>query len=169
MARDCQVNRGGNMMGGMGGPPGIDGPPGIGASGMGGELVKGGPGGFDSEYASLMAELGESAKPSAAPGYGGGGDLAGGMGMGAAGSIPPWRRPEVWASNVGGGSGGGGQPRSGPPGGGYGAPQGGYAPQGYTGQGWAAGGAQQAGYGGQDGGYGGYAGYYQGQYAQASA
>ena len=154
MARDCQVNRGGNMMGGMGGP------------GMGGELVKGGAGGYDAEYASLMAELGESAKP-AAPGYGGGGDLAGGMGIGGAGNIPPWRRPEVWASNMGSG-GGNNQQQRGPPGGGYGGQQGGYAPQGYSGQGWGGAGGQQ-GYGGQDSGYGGYAGYYQGQYAQASA
>lgn len=52
-------------------------------------------GGFDSEYASLLAELGESGKPNEGPrpGWGGqgGGDITGG-----GSNVPPWRRPEMW-------------------------------------------------------------------------
>lgn len=111
-------------------------------------------GGFDSEYASLMAELGETpADPSknwSAPSMGH--DMPGG-------NIPPWRRPEVWAPPP---------PQQQQ----YrGAPQGGYG--GYPG---AAGGygdpsTQYQGYGQAPAGYGqpqdyNYAAYYQGQYAQ---
>jgi len=162
MARDCQVNRG------IGGSSGMGGPPDSGFGSPTGTVVKGGAGGFDSEYASLMAELGESAK-----GPGGSGGTSGqpwgvGHDITAGGSnIPPWRRPEVWASNMGGGNRNQQQPA--PPSQGYGGPPtGNYAPAGYTGQGWA--GYQQQGQ--QPGGYGqpgNYAQYYQQQYAQASA
>ncbi|OBZ72221.1 Branchpoint-bridging protein, partial [Grifola frondosa] len=80
MARDCTVNRDPNA---IHAPP----PP----------MIKGG---FDSEYASLMAELGEGDK-------GAGGDSGRMPWAGSAGhditaggsNIPPWRRPEVWQTN----------------------------------------------------------------------
>jgi hypothetical protein len=58
-------------------------------------------GGFDSEYASLMAELGETGKgpgPDSARGsWGGGvGDITS-----SSSNVPPWRRPEVWQSALG--------------------------------------------------------------------
>lgn len=82
MARDCTVNRDPNA------PPQPSGPP--------PPMIKGG---FDSEYASLMAELGEGGGQSGGGGVGGpsisysgsGGDITGG-----GSSIPPWRRPEIW-------------------------------------------------------------------------
>ena len=96
-------------------------------------------GGFDSEYASLMAELGETGK---GPG-GDGGRMpwSGGAGhdiTGGGSNIPPWRRPEVWQSSA---------PTN--PQAGYGRP-----PQG-----------QYGGYGGAPGGYGGAPGYGQPGYA----
>ncbi|KAJ3538680.1 hypothetical protein NMY22_g5063 [Coprinellus aureogranulatus] len=76
MARDCQVNRDPNAP-----PPPPSGPP----------MPRGG---FDSEYASLMAELGETPadphKNWSAPSMGH--DMPGG-------NIPPWRRPEVWSQS----------------------------------------------------------------------
>ncbi|KZT58112.1 hypothetical protein CALCODRAFT_508386 [Calocera cornea HHB12733] len=45
--------------------------------------------GFDSEYESLMAELGEGVMSSSGGG-GHGGDASGGS------NIPPWRKPEMW-------------------------------------------------------------------------
>ncbi|KAH9936048.1 hypothetical protein B0H21DRAFT_878702 [Amylocystis lapponica] len=80
MARDCTVNRDPNL-------PHLSPPP----------MMKGG---FDSEYASLMAELGEGGK-------GPGGDSGKTPWAGSAGhditaggsNIPPWRRPEVWQSS----------------------------------------------------------------------
>jgi len=137
MARDCTVKRDPNGLP-RGGPMGPEG---------------GGPGGnkaFDSEYASLMAELGEG-------GGGGadgaktawGGPSAGGDITAGGSNIPPWRRPEVWQSS---------QPaqqnqgyRPGYPGG----------ASGYGGQQYPQGGYDQN-YGGADS----YAQYYQGQYAQ---
>ncbi|KAI0032531.1 hypothetical protein K488DRAFT_78428 [Vararia minispora EC-137] len=170
MARDCTVNRGGGFGGGLGGDMdsgygGMNSPP-DGSGGPGGTLVKGGTGGFDSEYASLMAELRESGTGASG---GGPGQAWGGSGAGhditAGGmNIPPWRRPEVWQSNLRP------QQQQGPQQVGYGGapPAGGYAPQGYTGQGWGGYHQQQASQGGgyppQD-----YAQYYQQQYAQASA
>jgi splicing factor 1 len=149
MARDCTVNKDPNAPMPLGGPS----PPQMNRAG------------FDSEYASLMAELGEGggggpnadpAKAWAAPSMGH--DItAGGS------NIPPWRRPEVWL-----------QPNTQQPQqGGY-RPQPGYGP-GYGGAsgGYGAGG-QWAGY--QQGGAAypqtqeyNYASYYQGQYAQQQA
>lgn len=151
MARDCQVNRDPNAI--PNAPP---------SNSM--AMTKGG---FDSEYASLMAELGEGGK--------GPGDGPKNPWMGSAGhditaggsNIPPWRRPEVWQSSAV------------PPqqNNGYRPPQGygGYGAAGYSaapGQQWGGAGAQ-GGYAGQAGGYyppqdysANYAQYYQGQYAQ---
>lgn len=118
-------------------------------------------GGFDSEYASLMAELGETpaandpSKNWSAPSMGGHDITAGGT------NIPPWRRPEVWAQqpsqqqNY--------RPHQGGYGGGYPA-AGGYGDHSAQWQGY---GQQAAGYGGGQGqDYSNYAAYYQGQYAQ---
>ncbi|KAJ3867396.1 MAG: hypothetical protein NXY57DRAFT_885544 [Lentinula lateritia] len=138
MARDCTVNKDPNA------PPPPPTPP-------------VGRGGFDSEYAKLMAELGEPgaaapdmSKPSWAAGPRSGQDITGG-----GTNIPPWRRPENWQSNV--------QPQQqqqfrpqGGYGGGYGASGGGYGGGQWSGQG---------GYPQQSQDYN-YASYYQGQYAQ---
>ncbi|EIW84227.1 hypothetical protein CONPUDRAFT_80638 [Coniophora puteana RWD-64-598 SS2] len=113
-------------------------------------------GGFDSEYASLMAELGEGAKSSNGDGARNPwASSSAGHDITAGGSnIPPWRRPEVWQSNN--------APQQNT---GYRPPQ---AYGGYQGQYGAYG--QQQGYG--QGGYGqqdysaNYAQYYQQQYAQ---
>lgn len=140
MARDCTVNKDPNA------PPS-----------MGGQSPPMNRGGFDSEYASLMAELGE--------GGAGPGDVmksswtAPSMGhdITAGGSnIPPWRRPEVWQQPVNN------QQQQGyrPPQAGYGGAPGAY---GATGGQWA-GYPQAAGYQPQE--YSNYASYYQGQYAQ---
>lgn len=141
MARDCTTRRDPNGMPismGMPGPAG-GGPP------VGDKR-------YDSEYASLMAELGEvgggggGGDPSRPSWAGAGGDITGG-----GTNIPPWRRPEVWQppQPVGGG---GYRPQQGYGGG----PQGSYAPEGYTGQGWGGAGG---GGGGAPGGYGGAGGY----------
>ncbi|KAF8623712.1 hypothetical protein AX17_007409 [Amanita inopinata Kibby_2008] len=140
MARDCTVNK----------DPNVQIPP----TGPTGPQSRGG---FDSEYASLMAELGE--------GGGSGGDAAKNPWVGptmghditAGGSnIPPWRRPEAWqqpaaVQNTG-----------------YRPPQPGYGgygtPAGYSGSQWA-GYSQSSGYS-QNQDYANYASYYQGQYAQ---
>ncbi|KAH9856547.1 hypothetical protein C2E23DRAFT_445792 [Lenzites betulinus] len=162
MARDCTVNRDPNAVHVAASNPNMP------------------KSGFDSEYASLLAELGETSKgPGGDSGrlpWTGSGDITGG-----GSNIPPWRRPEVWQSAApsnpqGGGGGGGG-------GGGYRPPTGSYngygsAPGGYGG---GAPGAAPA-WGGQGGGYGqggqpgyypqsqdnsaGYAQYYQSQYSQ---
>ncbi|KAF8742686.1 hypothetical protein AX14_002911 [Amanita brunnescens Koide BX004] len=133
MARDCTVNKDPNA---PIPPPQPSGPP---------------RGGFDSEYASLMAELGEgggagvdTAKTSwVGPAMGH--DITGG-----GSNIPPWRRPEAWQ-------------QSGPvQNTGYRPPQPGYGGYpGYNGGSWAG---YNQGYSGQD--YSNYASYYQGQYAQ---
>lgn len=161
MARDCTVNR----------DPNAPHPPPVANTSM--ALTKGG--GFDSEYASLMAELGEGGKGSGDAGKPWTGSA--GHDITAGGSnIPPWRRPEVWQTstqtttpqqqNAGyrpqagyGGAGAGG-------GGGYGAyggswgGQGQAAPQGY---GQANGYYPQQDYGSA------YAQYYQAQYSQQQA
>ncbi|CAG7846016.1 Branchpoint-bridging protein [Serendipita indica DSM 11827] len=143
MARDCtqRPNPNGNFMS-PNGPP------------MNGNnaLVRGsagGPGGYvDSEFANLMAELGETAAAASAGSGSAPWGQSGGIGEIPAGgtSVPPWRRPEVWLQPSGGQR---------PQQGGQSYP-GGYA--GYAGQGYGGYGAnawQQAGYGQQ-----GYAGYY---------
>ncbi|CAA7266928.1 unnamed protein product [Cyclocybe aegerita] len=131
MARDCTVNKDPNAQ--------------ASTNGTSVSLTRSG---FDSEYASLMAELGEG---------GGAGDPgktpwdAPSMGhdITAGGSnIPPWRRPESWQQPSNN------QQQGYRPPGGYG----GYGSEGQWG-GYAAGGYQQP----QD--YN-YAAYYQGQYAQ---
>ncbi|KAG7089844.1 hypothetical protein E1B28_011489 [Marasmius oreades] len=147
MARDCTVNKDPNA---VVTPP----PPGqMGGPANGGRT-------FDSDYASLLAELGESggsagdlSKPSWAAGPNAGHDITGG-GI----NVPPWRRPENWQTNVPQQQQGYRPPTQGA--------QGGYG--GYGGQSW--GGypqAQQGGYGQPD--YSSYASYYQGQYQQPAA
>lgn len=147
MARDCTVNKDPNA---IPTPP----PPGqMGGPGAGGRT-------FDSDYASLLAELGETPGGSAGdlskPTFPSGGhDITGG-GI----NIPPWRRPENWQTNV---------PQQQQQG--YRPPiqggQGGYGS--YSGQGWGgyAQGQQGGGYGQPD--YSSYASYYQGQYPQQPA
>lgn len=128
-------------------------------------------GGFDSEYASLMAELGETGKGSG----GDGGRWGGGTGhdITAGGSnVPPWRRPEVWQSapppNQQGGGPGGFRPPG--PFNGYGGAPGAYGGSGAPGWNGQAGYGQQGGASGyypQGQDYGaGYAQYYQNQYSQ---
>ncbi|KAF9532579.1 hypothetical protein CPB83DRAFT_847007 [Crepidotus variabilis] len=146
MARDCTVNKDPNAQASSVGGPG----------GPSQALTRSG---FDSEYASLMAELGEGGggndaakNPWEAPSSMGHDITAGGS------NIPPWRRPEVWA-----------QPPP-PQQQQYRPPQGGYP--GYGAQGYGANGTGQwAGYSGTGGypqsqDYSNYASYYQGQYAQ---
>jgi len=141
MARDCQVNRDPNASPPPPGPPGA--------------LSKGG---FDSEYASLMAELGEGGKgPGGDGGRGPWGNTGAGHDITAGGSnIPPWRRPEMWQSNQHQNSG-------------YRPPQaygsGGYGAQYASGQ-WPAGGYASGTYGQQSDYSASYAQYYQQQYAQ---
>jgi len=132
MARDCTVNKDPNA---PISPPQPNGPP--------------TRGGFDSEYASLMAELGEGGGASVdAPKTSWVGPAMGHDITGGGTNIPPWRRPEAWQ-------------QSGPPQNtGYRPPQPGYGGYAYNGGAWA-GYNQGAGYSGQD-----YAAYYQGQYAQ---
>jgi splicing factor 1 len=158
MARDCTVNKGVAFTGDpVGGGPG--GPPSQ-------AMVK--SGGFDSEYASLMAELGETGKgPGADSGRG---QWGGGVGdiTTSSSNIPPWRRPEVWQSALGALSTQNTSYRppqpgySGYPGGG-GAPS--YGQPGYSGF------PQQAPGSGypQSQDYSNYAQYYQGQYAQQTS
>ena len=126
-------------------------------------------GGFDSEYASLMAELGETGKGSG----GDGGRLpwtgSAGHDITAGGSnIPPWRRPEVWQSAPPPNPQGGYRPPQGSYGG-YGSAPGGYGGAGSAAPAWNG----QSGYGQGSGYYpqsqdysAGYAQYYQNQYSQ---
>lgn len=142
MARDCTVNRDPNAPA----PP----PPPPSMGGAGGGRT------FDSDYAKLMAELGEST--------GNPGDLsktswpaAGHDITGGGLNVPPWRRPENWVQTNPQQSQGGYRPPSGQ-GGGYNGGAGGYNGQ----QGW--GGGYSGGYPqGQD--YSNYAAYYN-QYGQ---
>ncbi|PPR02611.1 hypothetical protein CVT24_002182 [Panaeolus cyanescens] len=140
MARDCTVNKD---------------PAALAASG--GQSTALTRSGFDSEYASLMAELGEGGGPADAskPSWDSGHHdiTAGGS------NIPPWRRPESWV-----------QPNLNQPQQGYRPPQAGaYGSYGGA-PGYGAGGGQWSGYGGggypQSQDYSNYASYYQGQYAQ---
>ncbi|KAF8339691.1 uncharacterized protein EI90DRAFT_3241746, partial [Cantharellus anzutake] len=82
MARDCTS--------GKGDPNGFISPTGAGMGTPG----AGPGGGFDSEYAKLMAELGEG---SAGVGGGQGGGASGLIGSGS--KVPPWRLPEMWIQN----------------------------------------------------------------------
>ncbi|PWN42398.1 hypothetical protein IE81DRAFT_283556, partial [Ceraceosorus guamensis] len=115
LARDCTQMPGPRGFGG--GPPGPGGPGG--PNGQGGQM--------DSEYASLMAELGEGGAGGGRPG----GPQAGGMPgqkYDANGKkIPPWRDPEMWnPPGVGGRMGGPGGPGYGGRPMGQGGQQGGY-------------------------------------------
>lgn len=161
MARDCTVNKGVAFAGGDSS-----------GSGQGGfpsqAMVKGG---FDSEYASLMAELGETGKgpgPESARGSWGGG--AGDVSSSSS-SVPPWRRPEVWQSALG--SLGTGTQNTGyrppqPPYSGYpGGAAPGYGQPGYSG-GYPQAQAPGSSYP-QSHDYSNYAQYYQGQYAQQTS
>lgn len=121
MARDCTSGLPGGGPGGFSNGPRASGSNGTPQGG-------GGRGEFDSEYASLMAELGENPNP----GGGGGPSTPGGIGMGNSTphersrtdsqnqpqvqigpdgkKIPPWRDPNVWNNHggMGGGRGRGG-------------------------------------------------------------
>jgi splicing factor 1 len=100
LARDCTQIPGMMQNGGPGGPGGPGAP---------------GGGQFDSEYANLMAELGEGGpRPGGAPGPGGPGPQGGQPGQpgqlyGPDGKkIPPWRDPNMWNPPGGRMMGGGG-------------------------------------------------------------
>src|ERR1700761_8175176 len=157
MARDCTVNKGAAFGGSDPVGPGPGGSPSQ-------AMVKGG---FDSEYASLMAELGETGK---GPGPDSGrGPWGGGVGDTTNSSnVPPWRRAEVWQSALGSLN---TQQNSGyrPPQPGYGGYPGGGAAPGYGQQGYS--GYPQASASGysQSQDYSNYAQYYQGQYAQQTS
>lgn len=114
--------------------------------------------GFDSEYASLMAELGES-DPGAA-GRKTGWSQGAGHDITAGGSnVPPWRRPEMWQSSTPN------TQQNSIAQNGYRPPQGypsGY-PAAYGQSAWAQAGYGQAGYPQQDYSAA-YAQYYQNQY-----
>jgi splicing factor 1 len=144
MARDCTVNKDPNA------PPPPPDP----------IQSQGNRSGFDSEYASLMAELGEGSGNTdtalatwTAPSMGH--DItAGGT------NIPPWRRPESWIQpNNNNNQNQGYRPPQ------YGAGYGGGYPAGTAWAGYPQGAA--AGYQTQE--YSNYASYYQGQYAQPQA
>ena len=176
MARDCTQKRDPNGFNsptnnGFGTPPQSGPTPGVGGK-------------FDSEYASLMAELGEggagggagggSYEPtSSAPWNREGGsaapDTSGGYIPPGFTTVPPWRRPDVWQTPSAGPS-NGVRPQQGYGGAGYNYP-GGYAggqAQGYGGGQWQQGqaGYPQQGYGYQQTGQANYASYYQGAYDQ---
>ncbi|KAG8740796.1 hypothetical protein FRC10_003905 [Ceratobasidium sp. 414] len=98
MARDCTSRRGDpngfNATGGFGGPAAPFGPSGPSAASNNKA--------FDSEYASLMAELGEGSGSSGRPTDRGpwsrnDGSPAGQIaGVDPNSNVPPWRRPEMW-------------------------------------------------------------------------
>ncbi|KAJ9477201.1 Branchpoint-bridging protein [Pseudozyma hubeiensis] len=110
LARDCTQGRAGGFAGGP--APGVGG--GGGGAGTGNRQ-------FDSEYANLMAELGEPAAAGAGCVAQNGATAAGGAGaVGADGKkIPPWRNPEVWSQPGFGGPRGGDAGRGGWNRGGY--------------------------------------------------
>lgn len=98
MARDCTSRRGDPSA--FGPPSGFGGPAQFGPAGA---APSTGNKAFDSEYASLMAELGEGGGGSGRPGGGAGpwarndGAPAGQIaGVDPNSNIPPWRRPEMW-------------------------------------------------------------------------
>lgn len=151
MARDCPVNR----------------DPTAAIQPSDSPMIKGG---FDSEYANLMAELGESGK--------GPGDVGRTPWIGSAGhditaggsNIPPWRRPEMWQSSTPNA-----QPQQAPLPQGFRPPQPGYDAYGGTpGGGYGMANAQWGTQGQpaqfqQPQDYGNYAQYYQAQYSQQQA
>ncbi|TRM64844.1 splicing factor SF1 [Schizophyllum amplum] len=137
MARDCTVNKDPAMLASMNQSP----------NGGGMDLIQ--RSGFDSEYANLMAELGENTAGGAVDqGRGSWSGTPGNDITGSGTNIPPWRRPENWTQPSQ-------QQNQGyrPP-----APYGGY-----TGSGFWAGYNQQPDYNANANNY---ASYYQGQYAQ---
>ena len=134
MARDCTVKSDPNA------PPGVQ---------------QASRGNFDSEYASLMAELGESAGPGSGKSWGGGGTGISGSGS----DVPPWRRPEMWQSTTPGSNQNSNRPPQSYGAAGYGA--------GYGSQSWYQGSYPQ-GYNGQDYSAA-YAQYYQQQYSHSQA
>ncbi|TKY86872.1 hypothetical protein EX895_004160 [Sporisorium graminicola] len=116
LARDCTQGRVGSFGAGPNGPGGPGAPA---AAGTGNRQ-------FDSEYANLMAELGEPAAagaggaPNSTPGAVNDASVAGGAAVGPDGKkIPPWRNPEVWT-----------QPGFGAPRGGDGGGRGGWGHRG---------------------------------------
>ncbi|KAJ7242781.1 hypothetical protein B0H12DRAFT_1312298 [Mycena haematopus] len=137
MGRDCTQNKDPNAMG-LGGP-----------NPQSGRV-------FDSEYANLMAELGETPGGTVVTGgaqaWSAPADITGG-----GSSIPPWRRPESWQAPAN-------QQQANN---GYRPPQAGYGGYGAPGAAWA-GYQGGAGYPQQSQDYN-YASYYQGQYAQQQA
>ena len=147
MARDCTVKS----------DPNAAGP----------QAVNSNKGNFDSEYANLMAELGESAGGGGVKSWGGSGAPST---VGTGSDIPPWRRPEMWQSTTPGAN---NQAQGYRPPQQYGATAGygaGYNPTSGQGQGWYQGGGAQSypqGYGGQQDYSAAYAQYYQSQYNQA--
>lgn len=94
MARDCISRRGDPN--GFGQPTGFGGP----GAQLGPNVVSStGNKAFDSEYASLMAELGEGASgagKSGAPGAWRNDGSGSGIGIDPNSNVPPWRRPEMW-------------------------------------------------------------------------
>ena len=159
MARDCTVNKGASFSGGDPVGPVPGGPPSQ-------AMVKGG---FDSEYASLMAELGETGK---GPGPDSGrGPWGGGVGdlTPSSSNIPPWRRAEVWQSALGSLS--TQQQNTGyrPPQPGYGGYPGGGAAPGYGQPGYSGYPQSSASGYSQSQDYSNYAQYYQGQYSQQTS
>lgn len=95
MARDCTSRRGDPN--GFGAPSGFGGPAPFGTTNA---APSSGNKAFDSEYASLMAELGEGGNVSGKPGDSGAWARnhasPAGPGMDSNSNIPPWRRPEMW-------------------------------------------------------------------------
>ncbi|KAF8525812.1 hypothetical protein BU17DRAFT_41406 [Hysterangium stoloniferum] len=158
MARDCTVRRDPNAL--------FNGSPPPNQPGMLPQVGPNGSKGFDSEYASLMAELGEGntgGNDAPKPSWGA---SAPGLPQVASSDLPPWRRPEVWQS-----ASLGPQPQNQ----GYRPPQPGGYPAGYSGAAYGAPGygqsaaaypGYQAPYGGQQDYSDAYAQYYQQQYAQ---
>ncbi|KAG8970250.1 hypothetical protein FRC03_010440 [Tulasnella sp. 419] len=173
MARDCTSKRDpngfNNSPGGYGGMMSPNGGPQASYNGPSAPPTK-----FDSEYASLMAELGESG----GGGSGSGANRAPWESNGSAGNatpdkaaggyippgfttVPPWRRPDVWQTSAPANNNQGFRPPQGQ--GQYGA---GYGGGGYSGGYPGYGQGTEYGQGYQQQQQGGYAQYYQGLYQQ---
>lgn len=156
MARDCTIKQDPNAPPGFSSEFGGSPPPGMAVMSPGNPAMNNNKG-FDSEYASLMAELGESG--AADPGKAQWNRPIGHDIVGSGSNIPPWRRPEMWQSVV---------PQSNPSAQGYRPPQypAGYG-GGYENSAWAQAGYAQS-YPQQDYSAA-YAQYYQNQYNQMQA